>query len=315
MSAPDVSARAMGVMDRRPVRRRMQGVTLVELMVSLVIGLMLIAASLTVYLQSRNTYRTTESAARLQEVGRYALSVLEPDIRSAGFWGLANRPNPFTNTVADAAITNNCGTGWIGDVARPLDAIDGDGTTAAYTLTCTATSRSLTSDVLIVKRADSRTSAPSASNIQIQSNRLTATIFNDSTIPTGFDSASSETRNMVANVYYISNPSTDRFSLRRRTLAGTTIVDEEVVPGVQAMQVQFGIDTNADGTADRYVDPGTFTGTIVSARLWLLIVADEIEIGYTDSNTYTMGNATVTPNDNRRRLLLTKTIQIRNSRP
>src|SRR5688500_13549681 len=87
------------------------GVTLVELMIAMVIGLLLVAAAVTLYAQSRATSQVNESAARLQEQGRYALSVIEPDIELAGFYGFTNLPetvrlieggNP-SNVLATAA--------------------------------------------------------------------------------------------------------------------------------------------------------------------------------------------------------------------
>ena len=51
-------------------RTGMLGVSLIELMVALTIGLLLTAGALTVYMQSRNTYRTTDTAARMQEHNR-----------------------------------------------------------------------------------------------------------------------------------------------------------------------------------------------------------------------------------------------------
>jgi hypothetical protein len=95
--------------------------------------------------------------------------------------------------------------------------------------------------------------------------------------------------------------------------------DDEIMPGIQDMQVQFGIDVNGDGTVDRYVNPQDAIPVgahITTVQLWLLVVADEIEVGFTDTRTYTYANATQTAavfHDNRRRVLMTKTIQIRNS--
>lgn len=296
-------------MNRRLGPALQRGVNLIELMVALLIGLLLIAGALTVYMQSRNTYRTTESAARLQEIGRYAISVIEPDVRLAGFWGLTNRPDQLTST--NPTITNTCGAAWLGNGGF-LEAFE-----ATYSLTCTATDRVTTSDVLTVRRADSRTASVSSANVQVTSNRMRATIFNGSALPPGFTATGSETRDVVANIYYISHPTGGAYSLRRRALRGTTMVDEEVIQGVQDLQVQFGIDNNNDGTADLYVNPaGVGTARIVAARIWLLLVADEKEVGFVDSTAYAYANASYTAfNDQRRRVLFTKTIQIRNSRP
>ena len=51
-------------------------------------------------------------------------------------------------------------------------------------------------------------------------------------------------------------------SLRRKTLInGGVIEDQEMITGVENLQVQFGLDTNGDGTVERYVDPDSPTVT------------------------------------------------------
>src|SRR5256885_4764983 len=66
------------------------GVTLVELLVAMTIGLVLIIGATQVYVDSHTAYAVNETTARLQENARYAMSVLEPDIRMSGYWGLTN---------------------------------------------------------------------------------------------------------------------------------------------------------------------------------------------------------------------------------
>ena len=54
------------------------GMTLVELMVAMAIGLFLVGGALYVYSQSRSSYRSGDALARLQESARFALDTLEP---------------------------------------------------------------------------------------------------------------------------------------------------------------------------------------------------------------------------------------------
>src|SRR5262245_46927343 len=63
------------------------GFTLVELMIALVIGSVVVVSALALYSHGRSAYRVNERVARLQEQGRYALSVIEPDIELAGYYG------------------------------------------------------------------------------------------------------------------------------------------------------------------------------------------------------------------------------------
>ncbi len=82
---------------------------------------------------------------------------------------------------------------------------------------------------------------------------------------------------------------------------------EELLPGVDNLQVQYGED-------GRYVDANAVTdwGEVVTARIWLLVRAECAEIGFTDVRTYTMGDQEITPNDNFRRQLYSSVVMIRN---
>ncbi|MGH8495818.1 MAG: PilW family protein, partial [Gammaproteobacteria bacterium] len=94
--------------------------------------------------------------------------------------------------------------------------------------------------------------------------------------------------------------------------------DEEIIPGVEDLQVQFGVDTDIDGVANRYVNPDyalVGTDNIVAVRLWLRMRTENIEVGFVDDNTYTYADQNVGPfNDNFRRLVVSKTVLLRNAR-
>jgi type IV pilus assembly protein PilW len=281
-----------------------------------VIGLLLIAGALTVYMQSRNSYRTTDSAARMQETARYAFDVIEPDVRLAGFWGMKKGPAAVTDIVPFGSVGGNCGgvDGWLGDATKYVGGFDSSwgGMVCNPLLGWTLAPNT---DVLLVRRASAETSAIDTNKIQVESNRAQASVFTGATAPGGYGTGlNAETRDMVMNVYYIATSGT-QVSLRRKALRGKTMVDEEVIPDVQNMQVQFGIDADGDGAAEKYVNPGSVgTATVVSARIWLLIRAGEDEQGYTNSTNYQFGNANIAAaNDKRRRILMSKTIQIRNA--
>ena len=95
---------------------RQYGMTLIELMVALAIGAFLMIGAITVFMQSRTTFRVTESMSRLQENARFALQVLEPEIRMAHFWGLTptttNVGNRARPTAANGPGPDDCGNNW-----------------------------------------------------------------------------------------------------------------------------------------------------------------------------------------------------------
>jgi type IV pilus assembly protein PilW len=330
--------------------RRQAGVSLIELMVALVLGLFLTLGAVTIYNQSRNTYRTTEAVARLQEVGRLAMDVVESDVRMANYWGLSNRADYIINAAAPGAGTpagfttaqmariNACGgtgSNWAINLNAYLQ-----GSNDSYALTCAALDGAEAgTDTLTVRRASEL--APTtlnANRIYLQTSRIQGTLFvpdascldptDPDCIPAAYAPPASQSRELVVNSYYVNSESTLRTdvpSLRRKRFvnvnaasAGAAIEDEEIVPGVEDMQIQFGVDTTNDTNADSYVDPDAVPAgaQVVSVVIWLRVRAEDPEIGFVDDRDYQYGGmaAAFTPNDNFRRIVVTKTIQLRNTR-
>lgn len=74
--------------------KRARGLSLIELMVSLVLGLLLVAGIIQLFTGSRVTYMSAEGMARVQENGRFALEFLRSPMRTAGTHGFcAGRVN------------------------------------------------------------------------------------------------------------------------------------------------------------------------------------------------------------------------------
>jgi Tfp pilus assembly protein PilW len=61
------------------------------------IGLVVLAGVLAVMLKARDTHAALETTARLQEAARYALGLIERDVRMAGHLGLLARAELVTN--------------------------------------------------------------------------------------------------------------------------------------------------------------------------------------------------------------------------
>jgi len=83
-------------------RRGQGGLTLIELLISLVIGLLVLGALLVVYLGSRAAYRSSDSLARVQESGRFGIEFIAQDARMSGFMGCRSR----NLDNADQTLTN-----------------------------------------------------------------------------------------------------------------------------------------------------------------------------------------------------------------
>jgi len=322
-------------------RSRSSGMTLIELMVALGIGSFLMIGALTVFMQSRTTFRVNEAIARLQENARYVFDVMEPDIRMAHYWGLRTRPFVIDGRANDdvplaTAVTGDCGVRWTIDLDQAVESSNND-----YNFTCAAFGTEVdTADTLVVRRANPDIAVPVANRIYIQSSRSdNSALFVGTTLPAGFLAATSETHALMVNGYYVSQNSTLDFggnavpSLRRKFLGvGPAIADEEVLPGVEDMQIQFGVDTDPvdgidRGVVDRYVNPddpildpldAAFNddAEILSVRIWLRLRADRAETGLPADNGFTYADQVVAPiNDGFRRVVVSRTIYLRNARP
>jgi type IV pilus assembly protein PilW len=68
----------------------MRGVSLVELMVALVIGLLVSLAAVQIFAANRISYQMQEGLSRVQENGRFAAEYLQRRLRLAGFMGCGN---------------------------------------------------------------------------------------------------------------------------------------------------------------------------------------------------------------------------------
>ena len=120
--------------------RRVAGVTLIELMVALTIGSFLMIGAVTVFMQSRTTFRVSESVSRLQENARFVLDVVEPNIRMASYFGLTTRASKIGNDAtplqpvpAGLAVGGDCGQNWTINLLE-----DVGGTNNGYGWACAA---------------------------------------------------------------------------------------------------------------------------------------------------------------------------------
>jgi hypothetical protein len=154
---------------------------------------------------------------------------------------------------------------------------------------------------------------------------------------------------LVVRAYYVDKDSVERPgfpALRVKTLterAGQPVFDEdEVMPGVEDFQVQFGIDTGdynndgqidpgsdingdgipeSDGRATRYVNPdfpNLLRYQVVSVRFWVRVRSDQREPDVVDTTEYKY--ADIPPYkpsgeaSHYRRVLMSRTVTLRNAR-
>ncbi len=319
---------------RNPIRPQ-RGFSLIELLVGLGIGVFLIAGTLTVYQESQSAILVSERMARMQESGRYALSVIEEDVRAVGLWGMQNDTAFVAGRATPAdpvniVVTSDCDINWAVNLDTP---VEGSDNANAYNASCLAGVNYVNnSDVLVLRHADKQDLVQadlSAGGLYIRSDQTHAEIFSGTVLP-GVFGVNARINELDANAYFVSSRSDsdpNLPSLRRAfvdTTGGTpTINTEEVISGIEDMQVQYGVDLTGDGSANSYVnaDDVVSAAQIVALRVWLRLRTAQTELGFVDDLRYEYSDqrfqasgTTSTDDDAYRRTVISKTIELRNRR-
>jgi type IV pilus assembly protein PilW len=94
---------------------RQAGVSLVELMISLVLGLVLMGGVVQVITTSQSSYQELIEQSRMQETAKLAMDYIVRDLRNVGYWGCSGNAIPAANTLNNTA----------GQFFRPNDTLDG----------------------------------------------------------------------------------------------------------------------------------------------------------------------------------------------
>lgn len=339
-----------------------RGFSLLEVMIALAIGLILIAAFLAVLQRSRRDFIAAESLSRLQDTARHALSVLVSDIEHAGFYGCTGagrvrlvrgavtlasedslaQPSGSALVPAVAGLpsgAHDCGTNFAVDLLRPVQGSDNAFALGPAAKDCAPTASAggaaALADTLTLRHASLGTTSPRAGRLQVYSaardSNSPLLLFADGRAPGPLD-GEHEIRDLEVRSYYIANDSVGRPgwpALRVKSLTesrgAAQFRDEEVMPGVEDLQVEVGVAELERGVqVVRFVTPDSprtlaaqgRPAHIVALRVWLRVRADITEQGHLDDRRMDYANVTFVPSPGearQRRLLVTRTVALRNA--
>lgn len=88
------------------IRGAVAGFTLIELMIAMVLGLIVIAGIISVFLAGQQSFRSTTALAEVQDSSRIAFELMARDIREAGLTGC----DSFVGNVSN--VLNNSSSAW-----------------------------------------------------------------------------------------------------------------------------------------------------------------------------------------------------------
>lgn len=311
--------------------RRQAGISLVELMISITLGLLILGGVTTVFTNNSRTRQEIEKTSRQIENGRYAMQVLGDDMQTAGFLGEFD-PTPL-DTSALTALPNACATDLPTlRTALPLHIQGYDNGSGAPT--CLADLKSGT-DIIVVRRASTCIAgatncdafvsgvphfqaslcAPATGGTELSASPTSNADY--AAQHYALDTASAnlvrhktncttiaDLRQYRTHIYFVANNSVGSDgipTLKRAELGAGAFTVVPLVEGVDNLQLEYGIDTDNNGTPNAYTaNPGSYgscSGTacvthwrnVMAVKINLLARNTERTAGYADSKTYTLG--------------------------
>lgn len=331
---------------------RQRGITLIELMVSITVGLILLSGIISIFVSNKQAYRLQESTNILNENARYALNQIQYDLRMGDHWGGVEASAISLETTV--AITDDCAES---PALTPIGFIGFEGAATAPLSCVPASDYQPNTDMLIIRYGqpervwseDIVTSADIYLRTAIGRRAvifqgtalaaLDADIQADTPYPvhpaTGTDTEFTNYRFKTA-VYFIRKCASQDFgtpnvcdaaddttpTLTRLVLSGTQLVEEDIIAGVEQMQITYGLlDESVDPPQIQYFDATTITtnsnwNRVTNVQISLVIRGEEYDATFTDTRTFNMyGGFPYTPvaaDRSYRRKLFNFVVQIRN---
>lgn len=388
------------------------GLTMVELLVAISLGIFLAWGAIEAFLSGRQTYIIQQALSRIQENARMAQELIGYDIRSAGSYGCAAGkgmgdaddvnflPGSTHTTVAVSTLgagstnptaehnfafavfaTNNVSGAANADtmLLANLNPAPLAGTDVLIAHTATdlgaeilAAPAPTTTQFRVPNRGFLQTDilsvASCSGNFIFRPTAVTNTtpqvithpqrrVLPDASFPIKRSIASEKERKQLkglspgqtvmrldAPIYYVANNPAGTPSLYRRLIGGNS---EELLSGVQDMQIEVGIDLDNDSVVDEFRTPNNVTAAqwnawndangdddiqevldkdgnvipsisrpvrveenVVAIRYSLLLRSDETNL-VEDPQPYTFNGVLTTPTDRRLRQVVTSTVGIR----
>ena len=275
--------------------RRMAGLSLIELMIALALGLLILTGLVTVFVNSSAARNEVERTSRQIENGRFAIEILSDDLRLAGFYdGLSLVASSLgitePTTLPDPCFVPTNREQWL----QPLF-FHVQGYSGSNGASCILASHNYKSgtDVLVARRVatcaagstgcDTVSEAPylqvsrCASQIPVANTYVKVGLEGTETFDLKLLGATATTcsatnaavRQYFVNIYFVSttngiNGSGDPIpTLKRLEFTGAGWTETALVEGIEHLKIEYGMDTTGgDGLPDVYAsNPSEYPDT------------------------------------------------------
>ena len=324
--------------------RRQQGATLIELMITLLIGSLLMTGLVAFYLQSARDFRYQQALSQVQETGRFTTHFLADHLKRAGFWGYAWQAE-FTDSLAapDAFLSAQARAGYDA-IAGPLPVWSGaypclETRCSVLPATYQATGASPVSQALALRYADASSSGGADITLASTGNCLQLNLPNETP---GCDALANQMprtlwayRALFFAVRQLCVDATGQRAgcsatgalavpaLYMGVLSSSGYRMSEVAPGVELLHLEWGLDDTGDGLPNRLVS-GSNTASMsldewhkaVSVQLYVVVQSEPLNTPVSRVPALLrLGQVSYTPpSDNRVRRVFSTSVSLGNLR-
>lgn len=325
--------------------KKQTGLTLVELLVAMVVGMFLLAGVLQIYMSNFNANNMISGISSQQENARVAIQKISQSMRASGHFGGVESKD--IQVMSSLALTGqgDCNQSWITDTSEAIRGFEGAatiGSVSDFPDDC-ITHYVPNSDVVVVRYASPdgwrAVAGVDAGKVYLRSSvtggERGAEILAGGDISStriGLSGGSPVDGVGIYNYEYkvevfylrpcsevISDKCDDEIStLVRLRLDGLTLTEEALALGVEQFKVEYGVDSDRDYVAEDYVKASEVSDwkQIISSKISVVIRSDHRDNQYRDTQTYQLASDFSYQPDssvqNYRRKVYSKVIQHRN---
>ena len=314
-------------------RMLQSGLSLVELMIAMTLGLLLTVGITTLFVQNNNNFRQNEDFAGMQDAARFAMQLISRDLLMAGYWG--GVPNGADIIVDSSATTgsglldaNSCGpgpnavaSGWAFDFNTPIEFLNQSeivNINSVYSC-ITAAELAANTDVLAIRRVSGQPTA------DVPSGATTATVYEHSfylkannvvgtLLKTGAGSTHTLTSAVppvpnkfwryTTRIYFVQPyattvgdgiPTLCRYELQHAAVP--SMAKTCLAKGIENLQIEWGVDVSGGGGGQvQYTSLPNSIDNIanaLTARISLLVRGTQVDVSHTDKKLVKIGDVSL----------------------
>ena len=326
-----------------------QGLSLIELMIAVVLGIFITGGMLQLFVNGNQSYRVQENLSRVQENGRFAMAFITRDLRVAGYYGCLNDATKIESNLNAGSSYDNYAIAIAGtndDGPNDSDSISTSGmaqsgifvvdipASTSADLKVTDNSGLAEDDVVMVLDCTAGdlfqiTNNPSVGGAAGKDE----VVHNTGAVGSGPGNFEKEFQKIYGTDAQIYKARSVRYFIAINPSNQPALYQsvngalaQELVEGIETMQILYGVDTsgpdiNGLRTANYYM-PATTPATVASLALMEDVVSIRVSLlSTTLEDNLATTNATTTvatytsPDDRKVRRTFTSTIAVRNRIP